>query len=136
DYDVFLLQGPGRRRWQVSRRSDHVFDPRAAIKVLQNFVPDDEWLLEPGDMLYLPPGVAHWGVAEGPCLTYSIGFLAPSHPSLVENFLGYLREALPATVDPKALYQDPDLRPAKNPLEVSDAMVSQVASVLEAIRWD
>src|SRR5581483_3975048 len=54
DYDVFLLQGAGRRRWQVSARGDHVFDPNAAIKVLKNFRPDDEWLLEPGDMLYLP----------------------------------------------------------------------------------
>jgi 50S ribosomal protein L16 3-hydroxylase len=134
DYDVFLLQGAGRRRWQVSTRTERVFDPDAAIKVLKRFVPEDEWLLEPGDMLYLPPGVAHWGVADGPCLTYSIGFLAPSHEALVQGFLGYLGEAL--SLDSRALYADPDLRPAKRPLEVADAMVGQVASVLDRIRWD
>ena len=81
-YDVFLLQGPGRRRWQVSRQRDRAPDPDAAIKVLRSFVPEDEWVLEPGDMLYLPPGVAHHGVAEGPCFTYSIGFLAASESTV------------------------------------------------------
>jgi 50S ribosomal protein L16 3-hydroxylase len=134
DYDVFLLQGAGRRRWQVSTRTRPVFDPNAAIKVLKSFVPEDDWLLEPGDMLYLPPGVAHWGVADGPCLTYSIGFLAPSHEALIQSFLGYLGEAM--KVDSRALYADPDLRPAQRPLEIAGAMVDQVASVLDRIRWD
>jgi 50S ribosomal protein L16 3-hydroxylase len=107
-YDVFLLQGPGRRRWQVSTRGDHATDPDAAIKVLKSFVPEDDQVLEPGDMLYLPPGVAHLGVAEGPCFTYSIGFLAPTHAELVQSFLGYLGEAL----RPDGIYQDPDLAPA------------------------
>ena len=135
-YDVFLLQGPGRRRWQVSTQADRTPDPDAAIKVLKTFVPEEEWLLEPGDMLYLPPGVAHWGVAEGPCFTYSIGFLAPSHRELVQSFLGYLGEVLESGLDPDALYEDPDLKAQKNPLEIGDAMVSQVASILGQVRWD
>ncbi len=135
-YDVFLLQGPGRRRWQVSSRGDHQFDERAAIKVLSRFEPEEEWLLEPGDMLYLPPGVAHLGVAEGPCFTYSIGFLAPSHVDLVQSFLGYLSATLPAEIDPERLYEDPDLHFEKNRLAVSDAMVRQVASILNVVRWD
>jgi 50S ribosomal protein L16 3-hydroxylase len=135
-YDVFLLQGRGRRRWQVSARRDRVLDGEAAIKVIKDFAPDDEWLLEPGDMLYLPPGVAHWGVAEGPCFTYSIGFLAPSHEALVQSFLGYLAPALAPSIDPAALYADPELRLQKEPLEVGDAMLDQVASVLDAVRWD
>src|SRR3954469_13089886 len=65
-YDVFLLQGPGRRRWQISHQLDRSVDPDAAIKVLRSFVPEQEWVLDPGDMLYLPPGVAHLGIAEGP----------------------------------------------------------------------
>jgi 50S ribosomal protein L16 3-hydroxylase len=134
DYDVFLLQGAGRRRWQVSTRYQRVFDPDAALKVLKNFRAEDEWLLEPGDMLYLPPGVAHWGVADGECLTYSIGFLAPKHEELIQGFLGYLGEAL--SIDPSALYADPDLRPAKRPLELADDMIDRVASVLERIQWD
>ena len=135
-YDVFLLQGPGRRRWQVSRGGDRAVDRNVAIKVLANFAPEDDWVLEPGDMLYLPPGVAHRGVAESACFTYSIGFLAPSHVELVQSFLGYLGEALAPAIDPDALYADPDLKPAQEPLAVADAMVARVAGVLRAIRWD
>jgi 50S ribosomal protein L16 3-hydroxylase len=133
DYDVFLLQGAGHRRWQINRRGERIFDPDAAIKVLERFVPEDDWLLGPGDMLYLPPGVAHWGIAAGPCLTYSIGCLAPTHEELMHGFLGYLGEAL---TPPRALYADPDLVPARRPFEITDQMIDQVASVLERIRWD
>jgi 50S ribosomal protein L16 3-hydroxylase len=122
-YDVFLLQGPGRRRWQVSTRGDGALDPDAAIKILRSFEPEQEWTLEPGDLLYLPPGVARWGVAMGPCFTYSIGFLAPSHTELVQGFLGYLGEVLGAGLDPDALYEDPDLLPQDEALEIGDAMV-------------
>jgi 50S ribosomal protein L16 3-hydroxylase len=135
-YDVFLLQGPGRRRWQVSTRGDRALDPDAGIKVLANFAPEEEWVLEPGDMLYLPPGVAHYGVADGPCFTYSIGFVAPTHAELIRSFLGYLGEAVAAGTDPDARYADAGLRLQKDPLAVSDAMVDQVASVLKDIDWD
>ncbi len=134
-YDVFLLQGPGRRRWQISRQADRTLDPDAAIRVLKSFVPEEEWLLEPGDILYLPPGLAHFGVSDEPCFTYSIGFLAPSHRELVQSFLGYLNETLPEQIDPDALYQDPDLRTQANPIEISDAMVDQVADILSQVRW-
>lgn len=133
-YDVFLLQGPGRRRWQVSTQRDRAVDEAAAIRVLKSFVAEDEWLLEPGDMLYLPPGVAHWGVAEGPCFTYSIGFLAPSHEALVQNFLGYLQHTL--APDPEALFADPDLRVQASPLAISDAMIERIGAVVDSIRWD
>jgi 50S ribosomal protein L16 3-hydroxylase len=133
-YDVFLLQGPGTRRWRVSSQRDREVDPAAAIRVLANFRTEEEWLLEPGDMLYLPPGVAHWGTAEGPCFTYSIGFLAPTHEALVQNFLGYLGATLEADAD--TLYEDPDLRPARDRLAVPEAMVDRIAGVLADIRWD
>jgi len=135
-YDVFLLQGPGRRRWRVMHRGDRSVDANAAIRVLSRFVADEEWLLEPGDMLYLPPGVAHWGVAEGPCFTYSIGFLAPSHQVLVESFLGYLAHELGPRIDPDALLRDTVTAPAKRPLALPDAMLAEVTSVLGAVRWD
>jgi len=135
-YDVFLLQGPGRRRWQVSRQRDRAVDPDAAIKVLRSFVPEDEWLLEAGDMLYLPPGVAHHGVAEGPCFTYSIGFVAAAHADLHRNFFSYLGELLGANVDPEAMYRDPDLTSAAAaPHEIGDAMVARVAAVVGTARW-
>src|SRR5260221_416764 len=79
-YDVFLLQGRGKRRWQISGQKDHSFVPGLDLKILERFAPEAEWLLEPGDILYLPPGVAHHGVAETECLTWSIGFRAPSDP--------------------------------------------------------
>lgn len=136
-YDVFLLQGPGRRRWQVSQHYDRTADPDATIKVLRAFQPEDEWVLDPGDMLYLPPGVAHHGVAvDGPCFTYSIGFQAPSHAELHRQFFNYLGELQAANVDPDVLYQDPGLRPAaKAPLEISDAMVAQVEDVVRDVRF-
>jgi len=91
-YDVFLLQGPGRRRWQVSTGGSREHDPAAAIKVLKDFRPEEEWVLEPGDMLYLPPGVAHHGVAFGECMTCSIGFRAPSQQELLADFAGALMQ--------------------------------------------
>ena len=133
-YDVFLLQGPGQRRWQVSRQRDRTLDPNAAVKVLRSFVPEHEWLLEPGDMLYLPPGVAHRGVAVGPCFTYSIGFLAPTHAELVQNFLEYLGATLGARIAPDARYRDPNLRATARPQEISAAMLAAVADVLGGIR--
>jgi 50S ribosomal protein L16 3-hydroxylase len=135
-YDVFLLQGPGRRRWRIMHGGDRSVEPRAAIRVLAKFVADEEWLLEPGDMLYLPPNVAHWGVAEGPCFTYSIGFLAPSHQTLVESFLGYLWHTVGPTLDPDALLRDATRAPAKQPLALPDGMLAEVARVVGAARWD
>lgn len=134
-YDVFLLQGPGRRRWQVSTQRDRTLDPQAGIKVLKSFVPEEEWLLEPGDMLYLPPGVAHLGVAEGPCFTYSIGFLAPSHGELLQNFLEYMGATLGAQGDEGGRYADPDLTPQRDPFAIGDAMVARVRDVLAGIHW-
>lgn len=77
-YDVFLVQGRGRRRWRVAQRFDPALVEGIDLRVLRRFRAEQEWVLEPGDMLYLPPGVAHEGVALEPCLTYSIGFRAPS----------------------------------------------------------
>jgi 50S ribosomal protein L16 3-hydroxylase len=133
-YDVFLLQGPGRRRWQVSRQPDRALDGRAAIKVLRRFVPEEEWVLGPGDMLYLPPGVAHHGVAEGPCFTYSIGFLAPSHADLVQSFCEYLGATLAARLPEDALYADPDLRPTDDPHEIGAPLRAAVGRLLRGVR--
>src|SRR5690606_24439702 len=79
-YDVFLLQVGGRRRWRIDNRTDPPLEFRAdaELRLLQQFDPSHEWLLEPGDMLYLPPGVPHHGVAEDACLTFSVGMRAPA----------------------------------------------------------
>ncbi len=96
-YDVFLLQASGRRRWRVSRQRGLRAVEGAPIKNVEGFRASREWILDAGDMLYLPPGVAHEGVALGECMTYSIGFRAPSHQQLLEPwFADYAEHANPA----------------------------------------
>ena len=105
-YDVFLLQARGRRRWRIGRAKNNAWLPDVPLKILARFNPEHEWLLEPGDMLYLPPGWAHDGVAEGECLTASIGFRA-----LGRSEIG--REVMQRVIDeadrdlPDPLYRDP-----------------------------
>lgn len=130
-YDVFLLQGRGRRRWRVSRQADLAFVPGLPLKILERFEPEAEWTLEAGDMLYLPPGVAHDGVAESECLTWSIGFRAPTDAELVAGFLDELRDRL----GPKGQYRDAGAAPARHPGEIPLAMQRHVARALESIRW-
>ena len=93
-YDVFLLQASGRRRWRLSRQRNLCAKPGSPISVVQGFRASSEWVLDPGDMLYLPPGVAHEGTAIGECVTYSIGFRAPSYQQLLEPwFADYAEHA-------------------------------------------
>ncbi len=92
-YDVFLLQAAGRRRWQISAQKDLALIEGAPLKILQNFKPTQEFILEPGDMLYLPPRYAHDGVAlDAGCQTYSIGFRAPRAGELARELLHRLAE--------------------------------------------
>lgn len=91
-YDVFLMQGLGRRRWRLSYRdcTDRDLVPDIEQRILAHFTTDEDWLLEPGDVLYLPPGVAHWGNADGECMTYSLGFRAPSRQELAADWYQHL----------------------------------------------
>jgi 50S ribosomal protein L16 3-hydroxylase len=130
-YDVFLLQGHGRRRWQISAQKDHAFIPGLDLKILESFTPEEEWVLEAGDMLYLPPGVAHYGVAETECLTWSIGFRAPTDGELVSAFLDFMRDRL----EPQGQYRDPGETPAEHPAEIPPVLTGHIAKTLEAIRW-
>lgn len=130
-YDVFLLQGRGRRRWRISRQEDHRFVPGLPLKVLQRFEPEEDWVLEAGDMLYLPPGIAHDGVAESECLTWSIGFRAPTDAEIVEGFLDHLRDRPVAG----GQYRDPGAAPARHPGEIPAPMIAHAAHAIGAIRW-
>ena len=107
-YDVFLIQGRGRRRWSIDSRAQPVHRSGLDLKVLRSFRPELSWVLEPGDMLYVPPGLSHEGVALEEALTYSVGFRAPSHRALVAAFA----ERLLASTPEDRLYGDPDLQPA------------------------
>ena len=131
-YDVFLLQGSGRRRWRYGPQKDLALVPRAELKLLRRFSPQHDAVLEPGDMLYLPPGVAHEGVAVDPCVTYSIGFRAPTHAEIVQAFLDFLRDELEL---PDRQYADPDAMPTRTPARVDPAMRRRVMTMLAAIRW-
>jgi 50S ribosomal protein L16 3-hydroxylase len=132
-YDVFLLQGAGKRNWKISAQLDLSLVGNAPLKILQNFKAEQEWTLEAGDMLYLPPQVAHWGVSESDdCMTYSIGFRAPKTQELMHEFLNYLQDNISAD----GLYTDADLALQKHPAEISSTMVKRVSSALQELTWD
>lgn len=105
-YDVFLLQVAGRRRWRVGPVADAAFIDGLPLKILRHFEPTEEWVLEPGDMLYLPPLWGHDGIAEGECMTCSVGFRSPASQGLAAELLQRL--AVPDDDAPAGrLYRDP-----------------------------
>ena len=108
-YDVFLIQGMGHRRWQIDAGPNPPQDFRedVELKLLREFTPTHDWVLGPGDILYLPPGVPHHGVAQDACLTLSVGMRAPSHGELLTDLADTLAEHLPDA----RRYADPDLSP-------------------------
>ena len=114
-YDVFLLQAEGRRRWRISRQRNLALDGNAPLKILRRFVATEEHVLEPGDLLYLPPGWAHEGVAVGgPCMTYSIGLRAPRRGELAAELAQRLAET---HVDP-LLYRGASQRATSHPAAI------------------
>lgn len=131
-YDVFLLQGQGHRRWQIGTQTDLSLLPDAPLKILRRFEPENEWVLGPGDMLYLPPHVAHYGVAEDACMTYSIGFRSPTAEELAHAFLMHLQDT--QTLDGR--YADPDLKLQSHPGEIGRAMLDQIEGMIARIRWN
>ena len=133
-YDVFLLQVEGQRRWQVGAECSKETPLRdnSPLRILQEFNAREEWLLDPGDMLYLPPGVAHWGVAQTECLTYSIGFRSPS----IADMLGDLSVEL-MTQGYDVHYRDPALTPAMASSNIDQAFIDQAKQQLwQAINDD
>jgi 50S ribosomal protein L16 3-hydroxylase len=131
-YDVFLLQGTGHRRWQISTQEDQTLIEGAPLRILKNFRVEQEWVLEAGDMLYLPPHCAHNGIAEDDCMTYSIGFRTPAYQELAEQFLVYLQDRIQV----EGMYADPDLKAQKHPSEIGSAMLDQVERAIKQVRWD
>jgi 50S ribosomal protein L16 3-hydroxylase len=132
-YDVFLIQGQGRRRWEISAQDDLTVVEGAPLRILKEFRVDEAWELEPGDMLYLPPQLAHNGVALTDCMTWSIGFRAPKAEEIVNQFLTYLQDklALPG------MYSDPALKRQKHVAEIPNAMLDWADKTIRAAaRWD
>jgi 50S ribosomal protein L16 3-hydroxylase len=128
-YDVFLIQGHGQRRWRVGQHcdADSPLLPHEDLRLLAEFKATDEWLLEPGDILYVPPGIAHDGVAVGDdCMTYSIGFRAPSRSELIADFA----DDLVAGMEDDDRYTDPGLKAQSNPGEISAAALDALHAMI------
>jgi 50S ribosomal protein L16 3-hydroxylase len=130
-YDVFLIQGGGRRRWRLAGKKAFECETQTPLRLIRDFVPDLEYVLEPGDLLYLPPGWGHDGVALDDCFTYSVGFRAPRGAELAAAFLDHLHER----GLPDAAYRDPGLRATARPGEINFELLGFSEQVLKKIRW-
>lgn len=134
-YDVFLLQAHGQRRWRIGRQKDLTLQDGVPLKILQHFEPEQEFVLNPGDMLYLPPKYAHDGIAVGECMTWSIGFRAPQQGELArEILLGLADEATERAGD--RVYQDPKQQAVPEPAAVPEALLDFARQALEKAQTD
>ena len=143
-YDVFLLQIQGRRRWRIGRAARPLLRDDVPLKMLAGFVASQEWLLEAGDMLYLPPGWGHDGVAVGPCVTASVGFRAPAAAALAAETLQRLGEAAldalgeDEATGPKrdALYTDRGQAATERPARIPASLQGFADAAIERVLGD
>lgn len=128
NYDVFLLQTQGRRRWRIGQMcaTDTALLEHGDLKILADFQQTEEWVLEPGDMLYLPPRLAHFGTAVDECMTCSIGFRAPSAAEVLTHFTDFLAQF----VSDEERYADPDLQPAEDPYQIQTDALDRLKALL------
>ncbi len=130
-YDVFLIQGEGSRRWQISAQRDLELVADAPLIILLRFRAAREWTLETGDLLYLPPRYAHDGIALDHCITCSVGFRAPSAQDLCSRFYDYLQDGL----DAPGQYADPQLKPTQNPARIDPLLTAGLLRLLNQAQW-
>jgi 50S ribosomal protein L16 3-hydroxylase len=129
-YDVFLLQAQGRRRWRIGRTRSRALAANQPLKILKRFEPDEEHVLEPGDMLYLPPHWSHDGIAlDGECMTCSIGFRAPRSDELAIEIAERLLEGYERDMP----YRDPGLAPRGGPARIPAGLERFAATSMQ--RW-
>ena len=134
-YDVFLFQAQGAREWKISDQKKFTLDKQSSIKIITNFKSKNSWVLKPGDMLYLPPNIGHWGISQSDdCLTYSIGFRAPGTFEIQSKFLDFIQDHLITNIN--EIYKDPNLTPQKNPAEISSNMTKAMRNIVDRLRWD
>lgn len=132
-YDVFLLQASGRRRWRIGRQKDLSLEPDVPLKILSRFEPEEEHLLEAGDMLYLPPRWAHDGVAQGgDCMTCSVGFRVPQRAGLAAELVQRMGEAF----EDETLYRDPSQPATAHPGAMPPALEAFAADGLRRLLED
>lgn len=150
-YDVFLLQAHGQRRWRISAQADLSLEPGLPLKILSNFEAEGEYVLDPGDMLYLPPHICHDGIAIDDCMTISIGFRAPSQASLARGMLeaaadqisaqywgesGLYGEPALAGADLSGLYTDAGAEATRTPAALPEQLVQATLDTLKKVRLD
>ncbi len=149
-YDVFLLQGVGKRHWRISQQTDLSLEPGLPLKILKNFQVEEDYILEPGDMLYLPPHVAHDGIALGDCMTLSIGFRAPTQATLACGLLQaandqimanlgdcsglYAEPALPGPVLDQT-YKDPGTPATETPARLPEGLINSALQAVSAVKF-
>ena len=128
NYDVFLLQAEGQRRWKIGQMcdADSKLLAHADLRILADFEQTDEWVLEPGDMLYLPPRLAHYGIAEDDCMTYSVGFRAPSAAEVLTHFTDFLAQFLPD----EERYSDAGMAPVSDPHQIQQDALDRLKKLL------
>jgi 50S ribosomal protein L16 3-hydroxylase len=136
-YDVFLIQMSGRRQWRISEQKDLSLNPKLPLKILQNFKVEQEWVLEPGDMLYLPPHVAHDGIALDPgCQTWSVGFRSPSFKELLQEGLWRLAESLEDIPALENKFADPKQAATEVAEQLPEELIKQLSSKLKELKLD
>ncbi|CRM27185.1 MULTISPECIES: ribosomal protein uL16 3-hydroxylase [Pseudomonas] len=128
NYDVFLLQAQGKRNWKIGQMcsSESPLLQHADLRILAEFEESAEWVLEPGDMLYLPPRLAHYGIAEDDCMTYSVGFRAPSAAEVLTHFTDFLAQYL----TDEERYTDADAQPVSDPHQIQSDALDRLKSLL------
>ena len=136
-YDVFLIQMSGRRRWQISKQKDLSLTPNLPLKILQYFKPEHEWVLEPGDMLYLPPHIAHDGVAlDSGCQTWSVGFRSSSFKELLQEGLWRLAESLESIPELEQKFSDPLQKATAHAEQLPQELIQQITLKLRDLKLD
>ncbi|WP_462321419.1 JmjC domain-containing protein [Halochromatium sp.] len=130
DYDVFLIQAEGHRRWRIGLDPEAPLEliPDLELRILKQFQADQEWLLAPGDILYLPPGVPHWGVAEGPCQTWSVGFRAPAWRELADDWLAQIADRF----TPQGRWRDQRSAPPADAAELDQQTLLSLRAAIES----
>jgi 50S ribosomal protein L16 3-hydroxylase len=132
NYDVFLIQGLGQRRWKIGQycKADEALIDNDSLKIIKSLNTTDEWLLNPGDILYVPPRYAHWGTGEGEdCMTYSVGFRAPDHSEILSHFCDHQL----AQLNDQQRYQDPAISPQQAPGEINAEAITNLQGILQQL---
>ena len=136
-YDVFLIQMEGRRHWKISSQAELSLREDLPLKILSRFKPEEDWVLEPGDLLYLPPNIAHEGIAlDSGCQTWSVGFRSPTFRELLQEGLWRLAESLEDNPQLASIYADPHQEATHSPWVLPRRLENEIEKHLGRLALD